>query len=67
MKEYKLVKKIKKVLAAAHDVDVGEITIDDVDTTIFNGCLDVKYTYMSPVSFEYVNGKKTIDLVLLYE
>ena len=67
MKEFELTKKIKKVLASIHDVDVGDIMVDNIDTTIFNNCLDVRYTYLSPTSMEYINGKKTIDINVINE
>ncbi len=62
MKEFELTKKIKKVLAKVLDVDVGDIDVTNVDTTIFNNCVDVKYSYPSPTSMEIIEGKKTIDL-----
>lgn len=62
MKEFELTKKIKKALAKVHDVDVGDIIVENIDTTIFNNCVDVKYSYLSATTMEIVNGKKTIDL-----
>ena len=62
MKEFALTKKIKKVLAKVHDVDVGNIMVENIDTTIFNNCVDIKYSYPSPTTMDIVNGKKTIDL-----
>ena len=44
MKEFELTKKIKKALAKVHDVDVGDIMVANIDTTIFNNCIDVKYS-----------------------
>lgn len=60
MKEFELTKKIKKALAKVHDV--GDIIVENIDTTIFNNCVDVKYSYPSATTMEIVNGKKTIDL-----
>ena len=62
MKEFELTKKIKKALAKVDDVDVGDIIVENIDTTIFNNCVDVKYWYLSATTMEIVNGKKTIDL-----
>ena len=62
MKEFELTKKIKKALEKVHDVDVGDIIVENIDTTIFNNCVDVKYSYPSATTMEIVNGKKTIDL-----
>ena len=62
MKEFELTKKIKKALAKVHDVDVGDIIVENIGTTIFNNCVDVKYSYPSATTMEIVNGKKTIDL-----
>lgn len=62
MKEFELTKKIKKALAKVHDVDVGDIMVENIYTTIFNNCVDVKYSYPSATTMEIVNGKKTIDL-----
>ena len=62
MKEFELTKKIKKTLAKVHDVDVGDIMVENIDMTIFNNCVDVKYSYPSATTMEIVNGKKTIDL-----
>ena len=62
MKEFELTKKIKKALAKVHDVDVGDIIVENIDTTIFNNCIDVKYSQPSATTMDLVNGKKTIDL-----
>ena len=62
MKEFELTKKIKKALAKVHDVDVGDIMVENIDTTTFNNCVDVKYSYPSATTMDLVNGKKTIDL-----
>ena len=62
MKVFELTKKIKKALAKVHDVDVGDIMVENIDTTIFNNCIDVKYSYSSATTMDLVNGKKTIDL-----
>ena len=62
MEVFELTKKIKKALAKVHDVDVGDIMVENIDTTIFNKCIDVKYSYPSATTMDLVNGKKTIDL-----
>ena len=66
MKEFRLIKKIKKLIAKQDKVNMTDGVINDVDNSEkFNNWIEVNYSYPSPLSLEYVNGKRMIDLNVL--
>lgn len=66
MKEFRLIKKIKKLIAKQYKVNMTDVVVNDVDNSEkFNNYIEVNYSYPSPLSLEYVNGKRMIDLNVL--
>ena len=66
MKEFILIKKIKKLIAKQYKVNMTDVVVNDIDISEkFNNCIEVNYSYPSPLSLEYVNGKRMIDLNVL--
>ena len=61
MKEYELIKKIKKTIGNLYNVEPNDVVVNNVDISDFSNSITVWYTYMSSM-LEFTDGKKIIDI-----
>lgn len=61
MKEYELIKKIKKTIGNLHNVEPNDVVVNNVDISDFSNSITVWYTYMSSM-LEFTDGKKIVDI-----
>lgn len=61
MKEYELIKKIKKTIGNLYNVEPNDVVVNNVDISDFSNSITVWYTYMSSM-LEFTDGKKIVDI-----
>lgn len=64
-KEFTLVKKIISKLSRMYQVKEEDIFIDDINTSYYDNCVNVKFSYISPDTLELTEGVKSLDMFSL--